>query len=41
MVSAETMMNYLDWTIIFTLHTDASYKNLGGIISKNNKPIAF
>ena len=42
MVSAETLLNYPDWwTIPFTIHTDASDKQLGSVISKNDKPIAF
>ena len=41
MVSAETLLTYLDWKIPFTVHTDASDKQLGDIISHNNKPIAF
>ena len=41
MVSAETLLNYPDWTVIFTVHTYASNEQLGGVISHNNKPIAF
>ena len=41
MVSAEMLWSYLDWKILFTVHTDASDKTLGAVISKNNKPIAF
>ena len=41
MVSAETLLNYPDWTIPFTIHTDASDKQLGAVISQNDKPIAF
>ena len=37
-VSEETLLNYPDWTIPFKLHTDASDKELGAIISQNNKP---
>ena len=25
----------------FTIHTDATYDQLGGVISKNGKPVAF
>ena len=41
MVSAETILSYLEWKLPFTVHTDASYKQLGAIISQNNKPIVF
>ena len=41
MVSAETMISYLDWNILFTFHTDASDRQLGAVISQNNKPIGF
>ena len=38
MVSADTVLSYLYWKIPFTVHTDASYKQLDAIISHNNKP---
>ena len=41
MVSAETLFSYPYWTILFTVHTNASDKHLGAIISKNIKPIAL
>ena len=41
MVSAETLLSYSDWKIQFMVHTDAYGKQLGAIISKNNKPIAL
>ena len=41
MVSAETLLNYPDWTIPLTVHTDASDKQLGAVISQKNKPIAL
>ena len=42
MFSAETLLNYPDWTILFTTHTDASdNKQLGPVISQNDKPITF
>ena len=34
-------MNYPYWTIYFTLHTDASDKQVGAVIIQNNKPIAI
>ena len=33
MVSAETLLNYLDWKILFTVHTNDSDKYLGVVIS--------
>ena len=41
MVSAETFLIYPDCTITFILHTDAYDKQLGAVISQNNKPIVF
>ena len=41
MVSAENLLSYPDWTIIFTVHTDAFDKQLVAVISHNNKPVAF
>ena len=41
MVSAETLISYPDWKLTFTFHTDASDKQLGYVISQNNKQIAF
>ena len=41
MVSDKTLLNYPDWNINFTEHTDASDKQFVAIISHNNKPIAF
>ena len=41
MVSANTLLSYTDWTIPFTVHTNASYKQLVAVISQNNKLIAF
>ena len=39
MVSYETLLNDPDCTIFFTLHTDASNKQLGDDIIQNNKPL--
>ena len=41
MVSAETLLSYPDWKMTFTVHTDASDKQLGAVVSQNNKPISF
>ena len=40
-VSSENLLNYPIWNILFTVYTDAYYIQLGAVISKNNKPIAF
>ena len=39
MVSAETLLNYAHWKINFTTHTHDYDKQLGFVISNNNKPI--
>ena len=39
MVSAETLLNYPDWKIPFTVHTYDSDKQLGGFIIHSNKTI--
>jgi hypothetical protein len=42
MMSRETLLNYPDWSKPFNMvHTDASDKQLGAVISQNGKPIAF
>ena len=41
MVSAETLLIYPHWKRPFIVHTDASDKQLGAVISQNNKPIAI
>ena len=38
MVSDETILSFTDWIIPVTLHTYASDKQLGSVISQNNKP---
>ena len=40
MVSVETLLNDPECKITFTVHTDASDKQLGAVISQNNKPIS-
>ena len=40
MVYIKTLLNYPDWTIPLTVHTDASDKKLCAVISQNNNPIA-
>ena len=39
MVSAKTLLNCPDRKITFTVHTDASDKQFGDVISQNDKPI--
>ena len=41
MVSAEIILSYSNWKIPFTVNTDASDKQLGSVISQNNKYIAL
>ena len=41
MVSADTLLMYPDWKILLTVHTDASDKQLGSVISQNKKSIEF
>ena len=41
MVAQEVFLTYPDWNLPFCVHTDASDKQLGAVISQNNKPIAF
>ena len=41
MVSKDILLNYPDWNKPFDIHKDASDKQLGAVISQNNKPIAF
>ena len=39
MVSAYTLLNYLEWEILFIVHTEPYDKQLGTVISKNKKLI--
>ena len=41
LISQDTMLSYPDWTRPFIIHTDASDKQIGAVISQNDKPIAF
>ena len=41
MVSAETLLSYPDRKLPLTDHTGASDKQLGAVVSQNNKPIDF
>ena len=41
MVSTETLIIYPGWELTFTVHTYTSNKQLGSVISQNNKPISF
>ena len=41
MVSVETLLSSTYWKLSFTFHTDDSDKQLGDVISQNNKHIAF
>ena len=41
MVLTETLLSYPDWKLPITVHTYASDKQLGVVISQNNKPIAL
>ena len=41
MVSADILLSYPYCKILFTVHTDAYDKQVGDVISQNNKPIAF
>ena len=40
-IAREAMLAYPDFNKPFTIHTDASHYQLGGVISQDGKPIAF
>ncbi len=40
-MAKETILAYPDFSKKFTIHTDASHYQLGGVISQEGKPIAF
>ena len=40
MVFTETLPNYTDWKVPFTLHTYDSDNQLGAVISQNDNPVA-
>ena len=40
-ISRETLLSYPDFSLPFTIHTDASHLQLGAVISQNDRPIAF
>jgi hypothetical protein len=40
-ISRETLLAYPDFNKPFIIHTDASQKQLGAVISQDDKPIAF
>jgi hypothetical protein len=35
------VLAYLDYSKVFEIYTDASSKQLGAVITQNNRPIAF
>jgi hypothetical protein len=39
-VAARTLLRFPDWSKPFTLHTNASYYQLGGVLSQEGSPIA-
>ena len=41
MLSRETLLKYYNWKIPFTINIDASDKQLGDIISQNDKPVTL
>ena len=41
LISQDRMLSYPNWTQPFIIHTDASNKQIGAVISQEGKPIAF
>ena len=40
-MAKETILTYLNFNEVFEIHTDASDRQLGGVISQNGNPLAF
>ena len=40
-ISCETLLAYPDFNKPFNIHTDASHKQLGAVISQDDQPLAF
>jgi hypothetical protein len=40
-IAKDVVLTYLDYSNIFKIYTDASSKQLGAVITKDNRPIAF
>ena len=40
-ITQDTMLAYLDWSKPFIVHTNASDKQIGAVISQNKKLTAF
>ncbi len=40
-IEKETMLTYPDFTQPFIVHTNASSKQIGGVISQHGKPLGF
>jgi hypothetical protein len=40
-IAKDVVLAYLDYSNVFEIYTDASSKQLGAVITQNNRPIAF
>ncbi len=40
-IAKEVVLAYLDYSIVFEIYTDASIKQLGAVITQENRPMAF
>ncbi len=40
-IAKDTVLAYLDYSKVFKIYTDASSKQLGAVITQDNRPIAF